>query len=152
MGGHEGIMCTDKQITELLQVSALNKKKADEVLSLILANICFNILNEVSKYIYKEKTGKQAEYNSFCGTIFTSINASIKAAHKSKTFEEYKTCIFRPVFEVCVMKNNLVTKNEFIQQNSDTPKLLESLKEVNEQIYKKFFKKASRKRKVKKNG
>lgn len=145
-------MCQTKKIAELLSTNSLNKKLANDILGQILANICFSVLHEISEYIYKEKTHKQAEYNSYCGSIFTNIDVSIKNAHKSKTYDEYKDRVFGPIYEVQVMVGRLADKYEFIHPNEDEPELLIELKKVNKQIYEKFFKKAPRKRKVKANG
>jgi DNA gyrase/topoisomerase IV subunit B len=145
-------MLRDSKITELLKVNALNKKQSDKALSCILENICFELLDCVSSYIYKEKKLKQAEYNSFCSNIFKMIDCNIKLAHKSKTFSEYEKAILHPVNHIDEIVDSLVEKYKFIEKQSDDPKLLVDLKEANEQIYKKFFVRKSRKRKVKTNG
>jgi len=145
-------MVAHKQIEELLKVSGLNKKKADLLLGQIIANICFSFMKEVSEYIYKERATRQAEYNSYCDSIFTEIAISIKNAHKCGTFEEFHSKIMSPIYSVRVIVNNLADKYDFIQNNCDDLELLINLKEESEQIYKKFFKRAPRKRKVKAHG
>lgn len=139
-------------IAKLLKTNSVNKKVADDLIGQVLANICFSILHDVSKYIYKERAVRQAEYTSYCDSIFTNIKISVKNARKCRTYEEYNDRILRPVFEVYTMVNTLANKYEFIQNNCEEPELLTEFKEANEEIYNKFFKRASRKRKVKANG
>lgn len=145
-------MKNNKQIEELLSVGSLNRKRVDVLMEGILANICFSILNEVSLYIYKERSSKQIEYNSFCDTIFSDIKTNVKEAHKCKTFDEYNNTIMKPISNVLVILNNLANKYAFIREDIEDPELLIVFKKTNKLIYDKFFKKLPRKRKVKING
>jgi len=142
-------MSRNKEIDQLLGTVSFDRKSVDFQLKDILSNICFAILSEISTFIYSNKV-KEAEYNSYCGTIFKRIEDSIKEAHKSKSYEDYVENIEECVIYVQGLSDKLTDKYDFIREVEEVPELLLEFREVHVKVYNKFFIK-KRKGKVKKN-
>jgi len=142
-------MSSNKRIKDLLDTVPFDKKRTDSLLVSILSDICFEIMDDISRYIYMKKT-VEAEYNSYCGVIFNRIDDSVKKAHRSKTFEEYVFSIEDCVRFVTGIASTSSKKNSFFDGKVEDPILLLELREKHKRVYDKFFVK-KRKRKVKKN-
>ena len=142
-------MKTNAHITELLQTVPFDRKSLDSKLSDILANICFEIMNDISTQIYTQKR-KGDEYNSYCGVIFSSISESVKLAHRAKTYEDYVTSIESCVLFVRSEIGTLSDKYQSLRDCDEDPELLLDLRKEHKKVYDRFFKKG-KKRKVRKN-
>jgi len=140
-------MAKNNKIVDLLKVNANNKRLADDFINQILANICFEIMEDISNQVYKTKT-HQDEYNSFCGVIFKRISSAIRQAHLCDTYDEFIVSIEDPVVYVSDIVSKIAKKNISVNIKTDKPELLKEFRKVNKEVYKRFF---TRKRKVRKN-
>lgn len=135
----------EKEITLLYSTNVLDKKTIHKRFSAILECICFEILSDLSYYIYTA-TKKNEEYTSFCGNVFLKINDSVTRGFKAKSANEFKECWMSSIIyarEIAEIGNSKIKNPDYPQED---PLLLGVLNEENDFIFNKFFKRTRKKR------
>ncbi|PIR43280.1 hypothetical protein COV24_03410 [candidate division WWE3 bacterium CG10_big_fil_rev_8_21_14_0_10_32_10] len=140
----------------LLSLNKNNCKEVDKELSYILENICFTILDPISRFIYTlGSKEKKLKYDSFSEKIFNSINSSITDVHKSKTIEEFNDNIYKPILFAQSLLERSKLINEYIDCAENTSEdVLQEFSKYCVIIYNRFFIRVGKpqKRKRRKNG
>jgi len=140
----------NNKIDSLLSVVYYDKRKADRKMEDILANICFEIIDPLAVFIYKEKDPKKEKtLYQFNEVIFSKIRSAVKEAHKASTYDDFIQIIYDPISYARVAVSYANEKIEILDTTDEEPFLLQELGIRGEKIYKKFFKQRKRGRKKK---
>lgn len=135
---------------ELLNGGYWDSKMTDKRMHDILSNICFEVIDPYSRFVYK--TGdKQLELQKLTNVVFNKIGDAIKAIRKAKTYEDFWDELIRPIVFAQETMDFVKKKMPFVEFPEEEPKLLVELADSSSAIFERFYNKKKRKLKRRKN-